>query len=88
LLCFVGQANLALGRHAEPTTAFQAARAAALAIDINQRYDAAIGLAQIASAQHDVAGAMSAIEESPAHLAARGTLEGTEQPRPHPAHRA
>ena len=80
-LLLLGQANLALGRHAESTRAFEDSHVAATAININQKYDAAIGLAQVALAQLDWARATRAIEEPLAHLAAGGMLEGTEQPR-------
>ena len=79
-LLLLGQANLALGQHAESTRAFESAYAAATAIKLNQRYDAAIGLAQVALVQGDIALAMRAIEEPLAHLTAGGVLEGTEQP--------
>lgn len=80
-LLVVGQGNLALGRRAEATVAFERAHAAAQAIDSDKKYDAAVGLAQVALAQRDVARAMRAIEEPLAHLAAGGMLEGAEQPR-------
>lgn len=79
-LLLIGQAELALGRHAEATVAFERAGTSAKAIDSNQRYDAAIGLAQVALAERDVAQAMRAVEDPLAHLMGGGTLEGTEQP--------
>jgi predicted ATPase/class 3 adenylate cyclase len=79
-LLVIGQANAALGRHAKAITVFERAHAAAQAIDSDKKYDAAVGLAQVALEQRDVARAMRAIEGPLAHLAGGGILEGTEQP--------
>jgi tetratricopeptide (TPR) repeat protein len=80
-LCWLGHAELALGRQAAATAAFERAHAVALANDAVSRHDAAAGLARVALARGDVAGALLAVEGLLAHLAGGGTLEGTEAPQ-------
>jgi len=79
-LCWLGNAELALGRHAAATTAFERARKVSLEIGHAQQHDATAGLARAALAQGDLAGALRVVEGLLAHLANGGTLEGTEVP--------
>ncbi len=79
--CFVllqlGDAELALERHAAAQTAFARSHAVALSIDHLYKYDAVAGLARVALAQGDVAGALLLLKGLLNHLAAGGTLVGT-----------
>ena len=77
-LCLVGHAELAQERYAAAADAYERAHAVALAIEGGQRYDAAAGLARVALAQGDTAGALLPVERLLAHIAGGGTLDGTE----------
>ena len=95
-LC-LGDAELALGRSAAARQAYAQARELALEIDSHQQHDASAGLARVALAERSAAGASAAAPAAPAteaahaalqalqplldHLAAGGTLDGTEGPR-------
>ena len=76
----IGYAELALGRHEAAAATFARAHAQSLTRDDRCKYDAAAGLARVALAQGDLAGAMLAVEEVLAHLAGGGTLEGADAP--------
>jgi tetratricopeptide (TPR) repeat protein len=80
-LCWLGHAELALGRQAAAAAAFERASAVALANNAVSKHDAAAGLARVALARGDVAGALLAVEGLLAHLAGGGTLVGTESPQ-------
>ena len=80
-LCRLGNAELALGRHVAAAAAFVRAHAVALALDHAQRYDAAAGLARVALARGDVAGALRSLEKVLNHLVDGGTLDGTDVPQ-------
>jgi len=83
--CRVGEAELALGRHAAAAQAFDTAHGRAADIASPHRHDAAAGLARVALARGDIDGAMQALEP----LLALGSktvgdgdpLEGAEFPR-------
>jgi tetratricopeptide (TPR) repeat protein len=60
--CRVGEAELALGRHAAAAQAFDTAQGRAVDIASPHRHDAAAGLARVALARGDVEGAMQALE--------------------------
>ena len=77
-LCRLGDAELALGRHAAAAAAFERGCAVAVAIDSPFRHEAAAGLARVALARGDTAGASAALESVLAHLDDGGTLDGTE----------
>ena len=77
----LGEAELALGRHAAAAEAFDRAYAVAVAADSVNRHDASTGLARVALASGDVAGARLAMEGLLAHLAGGGTLKGTDAQR-------
>ena len=80
-LIVLGNAELALGRHAAAAQAYQQARASALEIGDPGHHDATAGLARVALAQGNVAAAMREVEGLLAHLSAGGTLDATEYPR-------
>ena len=84
-LCRVGDAELALGRHAPAAQAFASAHARASEIASPYRHDASAGLARVALAQGDTAAAMQALEPLLALGAKAGAddnpLEGVEFPR-------
>ena len=84
-LCRVGDAELALGRHAPAAQAFASAHARASEIASPYRHDASAGLARVALAQGDTAAAMQALEPLLALGAKTGAddnpLEGVEFPR-------
>ena len=84
-LCRVGDAELALGRHAPAAQAFASAHARASEIASPFRHDASAGLARVALAQGDTAAAMQALEPLLALGAKTGAddnpLEGVEFPR-------
>jgi tetratricopeptide (TPR) repeat protein len=61
--CRVGDAELALGRHASAAQAFTSAHARAAEIASPYRHDASAGLARVALAQGDIQAAMQALEE-------------------------
>ena len=77
VLLALGDAELALEHHAAAQAAFARSHAVALAIDHLYRHDAAAGLARVALARGDVAGALLLLQGLLAHLAAGGTLVGT-----------
>ena len=84
-LCRVGDAELALGRHAAAAQAFASAHARASEIASPYRHDASAGLARVALAQGDIAAAMQALEPLLALGAKTGAddnpLKGVEFPR-------
>ncbi len=80
-LCWLGNAKMALGQHEPAQSAIERAHALALKIGAPQKHDAAAGLARVALAQGDVTEAMRATEIVLTHLAAGGTLEGTDVPQ-------
>ena len=84
-MCRVGDAELALGRHAPAAEAFASAHARASEIASPYRHDASAGLARVALAQGDTAAAMQALEPLLALGARTGAddnpLEGVEFPR-------
>ena len=84
-LCRVGDAELALGRHAPAAEAFASAHARAGEIASPYRHDASAGLARVALAQGDTGAAMQALEPLLALGAKTGAdddpLEGVEFPR-------
>jgi len=84
-LCRVGDAELALGRHAPAVEAFASAHARASEIASPYRHDAAAGLARVALAQGDTETAMQALQPLLALGAKTGSddnpLEGVEFPR-------
>jgi tetratricopeptide (TPR) repeat protein len=93
----LGDAELALWRGAEARRAFAQARERALEIDSPEQHDASAGLARVALAERGAAwastaapaamaavaaeGALEALQPLLDHLAAGGTLDGTELPR-------
>ncbi len=83
--CRVGEAELALGRHAAADRAFASAQACAIEVGSPYRYDAAAGLARVALAQADTGAAMKAVEPlcslGAAGVAVDRALEGVEFPR-------
>jgi class 3 adenylate cyclase/tetratricopeptide (TPR) repeat protein len=80
-LCCLGNAELALGRHAEAAAAFERARAVATEIDDGQRFDAIGGVARTALAAGDLPAATAAVEALLGHLARGQGFDGAEQPR-------
>jgi hypothetical protein len=82
--CRVGEAELALGRHAASAEAFAAAHARATEIASPYRYDAAAGLARVALARGDTPAAMQALSPLLALGETSGDddrLKGVEFPR-------
>ncbi len=81
----LGDAEVALGRHDEAARAFESARRVAVEIKSPVRYEAAAGLARVAIARGDGAGALAAIDELLRLDATNGAvataLEGTDAPR-------
>ncbi len=77
----LGNAELALGRHAQAKAAFERACAGASDIDDGQRFDAGAGLARTALAEGDLGQAMAAVDALLAHLARAHSFEGAEQSR-------
>jgi hypothetical protein len=94
---YMGDAELALGRSAAARQAYAQARERALEIDNPVQHDASAGLARVALAERDAAwastagpaapaavaaeGALEALQPLLEHLAAGGSLDGTEFPR-------
>jgi len=76
----LGDAELALGRHAAATAAFERAHALDVAVG-DPGYRAAAGMARVALARGDAAGALLRLERLLVHLAIDGTLVGTDQPQ-------
>jgi predicted ATPase len=83
--CRVGEAELALGRHAEARQGFATAHARAVEVGSPYRHDASAGLARVALADGDSVAAMQALRPLLAECAAAGAdenvLEGVEFPR-------
>ncbi|MFZ4478940.1 MAG: ATP-binding protein [Rhodoferax sp.] len=79
-LCSLGNAELALGRHAAATAAFARASEVASALGNATRHDAAAGLARVALAQNDTGMAMQMVEDLLTHICANSQLDGTEAP--------
>ncbi|HEY9027366.1 MAG TPA: hypothetical protein VIP05_23945, partial [Burkholderiaceae bacterium] len=84
-LCRLGDAELALGRHAAAAQAFRLARERASEIASPYRHDASAGLARVALAQQDIVAALQALEPLLASSAQsqddHNRLEGAEFPR-------
>ena len=80
-LLWLGEVELALGRHAAARQAFEDARARALAIGSPWHHDAAAGLARVALGQGDAATALREVEALLTQLAGIDTLEGMNEPR-------
>lgn len=77
----LGNAELALGKHAAATAAFEQAQLLAAGIDSVMRFDAIAGRARAAQAAGDAAGAWLLVQPLLAHLDEGGTWDGTEAPR-------
>ena len=77
----LGAAELALGRRAAAREAYVRAYALALEMDAPWQQDASAGLARVALADGDPAAAVAAMKPLLDHIAAGGTLDGTEYPR-------
>ena len=77
-LCLLGNAELALGRHAQASAAFQRAHEVALAIDHVQRHDASAGLARVALAQGDIAVALRNVDALLVQLNDGVSVDGTD----------
>ena len=77
----LGDAELALGRSAETRRAYAQAHAWALEIGSAEPHDASAGLARVALAEGDTAAALAALQPLLSHVAAGGTLDGTDYPR-------
>ncbi len=79
-LCSLGNAELALGRHAQAAAAFGRAKEVATALGTATRLDAGAGLLRVALAQQDATLALQGVEDLLAHLDSHNALEGTEAP--------
>ena len=79
-LCALGNAELALGRHAQATAAFRRAQEIGLTLDNATRHDASAGLLRVALAQQDAVLARQLVEDLLPHLGGDRALEGTEAP--------
>jgi class 3 adenylate cyclase/tetratricopeptide (TPR) repeat protein len=77
----LGEAELALRHHAAAAEAFERAYAVASAAQSVNRFDASAGLARVALASGDVAGARRALEGLLAYLAGGGPLKGSSAQR-------
>ena len=78
----IGHAELAQGRHALAVSAFERARAVAVAADQQPgQLDAAAGLTKVALLQGNLAAASQAAQPLLDHLAAVGVFEGIDGPR-------
>ncbi len=77
----LGAAELALGRRAAAREACAKAHAVATAIDAGWQHDASAGLACVALAEGDAVAAVAALKPLLDHIAAGGTLDGSEHPR-------
>ena len=77
----LGDAELALGRMAEARQAYSHAHAGALEIGSATQHDASAGLARVALAEGDTAAALAALQPLLGHVAAGGTLDGTQDSR-------
>ena len=80
-LLWLGEVELALGRHAAASEAFMQARERALEIGSPWHHDASAGLARVAFGQGDAAAALREVERLLSQLADSGTLEGMNEPR-------
>jgi class 3 adenylate cyclase/tetratricopeptide (TPR) repeat protein len=80
LIC-IGNAEIELGRHSPATETFEQARARARQIGDPVQHDATAGLMRLALARGDTATALHLLDELLAHLAAGGTLLGTQSAR-------
>jgi tetratricopeptide (TPR) repeat protein len=76
----LGQAELALGNPVAAALAFERSGIVALAIGSATQHDASAGLARVALAQGDAAGAIKAVAELLRQLDNGDALEGTEAP--------
>ncbi len=74
----IAEIELAAGHLDAAGTAFERSQAIAAEHGDSLRFDAAAGLARVALARGDVAGGLRALEGVLAHLAAGGSLDGTE----------
>ena len=79
-LCALGNAELALGRHAQATAAFRRAQEIGLTLDNATRHDAGAGLLRVALAQQDATLARQLVEDLLPHLGSDRALEGAEAP--------
>jgi class 3 adenylate cyclase/tetratricopeptide (TPR) repeat protein len=77
----LGAAELALGRRAAAREACVQAHAVAVAIDAGWQHDASAGLACVALAEEDAVAAVAVLKPLLEHIAAGGTLDGSEHPR-------
>ena len=77
-LCRLGDAELALGRHDAAAAAFERAHATAVALKHVRQYDAAAGLARVALARGELPQSLAPVQALIDHLAAGGTLLGTD----------
>jgi len=77
----LGDAELALGRFDAARQACAQVRAQALTIDHSTQHDSSAGLARVALAKGDEAGALSALQPVFDHAVADGMLDGTEDAR-------
>lgn len=77
----LGAAELALGRRAAARDAYAQAHALAVEVDSPWQHDASAGLAWMALAEGDATAAVAALQPVLEHIAAGGTLDGTEHPR-------
>jgi class 3 adenylate cyclase/tetratricopeptide (TPR) repeat protein len=77
----LAEAEMALGLHAAARDHFAQSLRIAREIDDPAQHDASAGLARVALAEGDAAGAIAALQAVKALLDAGGTLEGTEYPR-------
>lgn len=79
--CKLGDAELAQRQHAAAAQAFERAQALAREIGDAKEFDAAAGLARVALAQGALTLALGVLKPLLAHVAAGGTLDGTDMPR-------
>ena len=77
----LGAAELALGRRAAARDAYAHAHARAVEIGAGWQHDASAGLAHVALAEGDATTAVAALQPLLDHIAADGTLDGSEHPR-------
>ena len=77
----LGDAEAALGRLDAAREAYGQAHARALEIGSAWQHDASAGLARVALAAGDTAAALAALQPLLDHMAAGGTLDGTDYPR-------
>ena len=77
-LCRVGDAHLALGRHDAAAASFERAHDTAVALTHVRRHDAAAGLARVALARGVMPQSLPPVQGLIDHLAAGGTLQGTD----------